>query len=80
VDDKAVGDLGHLRDGADGSANLSVVIRTAVCTPSAVVIGTGGAITVDSVPAEEWEETELKVLALLRGYARTVTAGSSPTG
>lgn len=51
--------------GADGSADLRVVIRTAVCTPGAVTVGTGGAITWLSDPEDEWEETELKVRAVV---------------
>jgi para-aminobenzoate synthetase len=55
--------------GADGSADLSVVIRTAVCTPENVTIGVGGAITVASDPLAEYEETQLKAKALLQAYA-----------
>ncbi|MGZ4451447.1 MAG: chorismate-binding protein [Nocardioides sp.] len=58
--------------GADGSVDLSVVIRTAVCTPEGVTIGTGGAIVWDSVPADEYDETMLKARALLEAYAATL--------
>jgi para-aminobenzoate synthetase len=61
------GALGVL--GADGSVDLSVIIRTAVCTPDGVTIGTGGAIVWDSVPEEEYAETMLKARVLLEAYA-----------
>jgi len=63
------GALGVL--GADGSIDLSVVIRTAVCTPDGVTVGTGGAIVWDSVPEEEYAETMLKARVLLEAYAAT---------
>jgi para-aminobenzoate synthetase len=55
--------------GADGSADLRVVIRTAVCTPEGVTLGTGGAITWASDPQSEWEETRLKARAVLAAHA-----------
>jgi len=55
--------------GADGSADLSVVIRTAVCTPDGVMIGVGGAIVWASDPIAEYDETMLKARALLEAYA-----------
>ena len=58
--------------GADGSIDLSVVIRTAVCARAGVTIGTGGAIVWDSVPEEEYDETMLKARALLEAYAAVV--------
>jgi para-aminobenzoate synthetase len=61
------GALGIL--GADGSIDLSVVIRTAVCTTDGVTIGTGGAIVWDSVPDDEYAETMLKAGVLLEAYA-----------
>ncbi|MGA8245587.1 MAG: chorismate-binding protein, partial [Nocardioides sp.] len=48
------GALGYF--GADGSVDLSVVIRTAVATPGRLTAGTGGAITLDSDPVAELEE------------------------
>lgn len=44
----------------DGAAELSVVIRTAVVTPTAVTIGAGGAVVLDSDPAAEHDEMLLK--------------------
>lgn len=51
--------------GADGSADLAMVIRSIVLTPRGASIGTGGGITALSVPEEEVEETRVKARALL---------------
>jgi para-aminobenzoate synthetase len=56
--------------GLDGSADLSVVIRTLVWTPTCVTLGAGGAITVQSDPEAEWEEMLLKAQPLLRALAQ----------
>ncbi|MFI7065894.1 aminodeoxychorismate synthase component I [Kribbella sp. NPDC050124] len=61
------GVLGYLT--LDGRANLSVVIRTAVLTPSETVIGTGGAIVLDSDPVAEYDEMVLKATAAVGGDA-----------
>jgi para-aminobenzoate synthetase component 1 len=45
---------------------LNVAIRTFWFDDGQVHLGTGGAITWDSTPAGEWEETELKARRLLR--------------
>lgn len=55
--------------GLDGSADLSIVIRTLVWTPECVTLGAGGAITVQSDPEAEWEEMLLKAQPLLRALA-----------
>ncbi|WJK38538.1 aminodeoxychorismate synthase component I [Solwaraspora sp. WMMA2056] len=60
------GALGYL--GVDGGADLSIVIRTAVLTGDGVTIGTGGAVVLDSDPADEYDETMLKARALLVAY------------
>lgn len=49
----------------NGCADLSIVIRTLVCTPSATTFGVGGAIVADSDPEGEFEETMVKARALL---------------
>jgi para-aminobenzoate synthetase component 1 len=46
--------------------DLNVAIRTFWFEEGEVHLGTGGAVTWDSDPAGEWEETELKARRLLR--------------
>lgn len=51
--------------GADGRADLGVVIRSLVGAPDGTWwLGTGGGITVDSDVAEEWAETRVKAARL----------------
>jgi anthranilate/para-aminobenzoate synthase component I len=61
------GALGYL--GADGSAEFGMIIRTLIFQRTAeghdVSLGIGGGITIDSEPAAELAETELKAKALL---------------
>jgi para-aminobenzoate synthetase component 1 len=57
------GAFGYL--GVDGSADLAMVIRSIVLTPSGASIGTGGGITALSDADEEIEETRVKARALL---------------
>jgi para-aminobenzoate synthetase component I len=57
------GTFGYL--GVDGSADLAMVIRSIVLTPSGASIGTGGGITALSDADEEIEETRVKARALL---------------
>jgi para-aminobenzoate synthetase len=60
------GALGYL--GVDGRADLSVVIRTAVMTPDETVVGAGGAIVLDSVAEDEYDEMLLKATAAVSGF------------
>ncbi|MCM3886690.1 aminodeoxychorismate synthase component I [Frankia sp. R82] len=62
------GTLGYF--GYNGSADLSIVIRTAVFWRDTVLIGAGGAIVLDSDPVDEYEEMLLKARAVLRDPAR----------
>lgn len=57
------GVLGYF--GADGSADLGMVIRSVVFKGNQVRIGVGGGITADSEPLAEVAETQLKAGAML---------------
>ncbi|MCB4208445.1 chorismate-binding protein [Arthrobacter sp. UM1] len=50
----------------DGSADLSVVIRSLEVSGGRMRLGLGGAITVDSEPAAEWDEVRAKSRGVLR--------------
>lgn len=65
------GSIGYLS--LCGSADLNVVIRTAVIRGRGVTIGVGGAIVALSQPEEEYNEILLKGQALMRSLALTVT-------
>jgi para-aminobenzoate synthetase len=64
--------------GLDGSVDLSIVIRTIVMRPGATTIGAGGAIVMQSDPADEFEEILLKARAPMSAIARVVTGSDSP--
>jgi para-aminobenzoate synthetase len=64
------GVLGFLA--VNGTADLSVVIRTLVAAPDGVTIGAGGAIVAGSDPAAELEEMVLKARALLDAVGGTL--------
>ncbi|MFD0804260.1 anthranilate synthase component I family protein, partial [Streptomonospora algeriensis] len=59
------GALGYLSH--QGTADLSVVIRTAVRRGPDLAVGAGGAVVLDSVPAEEYAEMLLKAAVPLSG-------------
>jgi para-aminobenzoate synthetase component I len=54
--------------------DLNVAIRTFWVEDDQLHLGTGGGITWDSDPADEWEETELKARRLLRVASGSVHA------
>jgi para-aminobenzoate synthetase component 1 len=49
--------------GAAGDLDLAIAIRTATVADGRLSLWVGGGIVVDSDPAEEWEETEVKARA-----------------
>jgi para-aminobenzoate synthetase len=63
--------------GADGSTDLSIVIRTIVMRPGRTTIGAGGAIVMQSDPEEEFDEILLKARAPMAAIARTVTGSEA---
>jgi para-aminobenzoate synthetase len=66
------GALGFLA--ANGTADLSVVIRTLVAAPDGIAIGAGGAIVAASEPRAELEEMLLKARALLEAVGGALQA------
>jgi para-aminobenzoate synthetase len=67
------GALGFLA--VNGTADLSVVIRTLVASPEGHTIGAGGAIVAASDPEAELEEMLLKARPLLETVGGTLEAG-----
>ncbi len=61
------GSLGWLDDA--GAMDLNIVIRTLVVRGGRAVCGVGGAVTADSDPAAEWQETLDKSAALAHAVA-----------
>jgi anthranilate/para-aminobenzoate synthase component I len=64
------GALGFLA--VNGTADLSVVIRTLVASRDGVTIGAGGAIVAGSEPEAELDEMLLKARALLEAVGGTL--------
>lgn len=58
------GALGYISP--DGDMDFNVIIRSAICKNGALYYNAGGAITADSDPLDEWEETLVKAAAILR--------------
>jgi para-aminobenzoate synthetase len=67
------GALGFLS--VNGTADLSVVIRTLVSAAGGLTIGAGGAIVAGSAPEAELEEMLLKARPLLEAVGGTLEAG-----
>jgi para-aminobenzoate synthetase len=57
--------------GLSGSTDLSIVIRTIVCTQKDVTVGVGGAIVALSDPEDEIDEMILKSKALVHALSKT---------
>ncbi|MBE8970285.1 aminodeoxychorismate synthase component I [Nostocales cyanobacterium LEGE 12452] len=70
------GAIGFL--GLNGSADLNIVIRTAVLTPNQTSIGIGGGIIALSEPEMEFQETLLKAKALIDALLLTMHGTSEP--
>jgi para-aminobenzoate synthetase len=65
--------------GVNGTADLSVVIRTLVASPDGLTIGAGGAIVAGSDPQAEVAEMLLKARPLLETVGGTLEAGRELT-
>lgn len=57
-----------------GELDLNVVIRTVIKRGARLTFHTGGAVTADSIPAEEYQETLDKACALVRAIEMTRAA------
>jgi para-aminobenzoate synthetase len=67
------GALGFLS--VNGTADLSIVIRTLVASPQGLTVGAGGAIVAASDPEAELEEMLIKARPLLEAVGGTLAAG-----
>ncbi|MBV9463585.1 MAG: aminodeoxychorismate synthase component I, partial [Verrucomicrobiae bacterium] len=69
------GSIGYF---AGGAGHWSIAIRTMLCAEGAATFSVGGAITADSTPESEYEETWDKASALLKVSGRSVAAEAIP--
>ncbi|WAC05293.1 MAG: anthranilate synthase component I [Methanoregula sp.] len=67
------GAVGYI--GFDKNLEFAIAIRTVILQGSRAFIQVGAGIVADSVPANEWNETESKAAAMLRAIER---AGAAP--
>jgi len=58
------GAVGYL--GFNGDMDLAIAIRTAVVKDGTLFVQAGAGIVADSVPDNEWKETQNKALAIVR--------------
>jgi para-aminobenzoate synthetase len=70
------GVLGFLS--VNGTADLSIVIRTLVASPDGLTLGAGGAIVAASEPDAEHDEMVLKARAVLEAVGGTLVDGGAP--
>src|SRR5262249_11588770 len=70
------GALGFLR--VNGTADLSIVIRTLVASPDGLQIGAGGAIVAASDPEAEHDEMLLKARAVLAAVGGSIAPELTP--
>lgn len=70
------GALGYIGAG-DARMDLAITIRTCVIANGVASVQAGGGIVHDSVPANEWEETENKARAMLTAIGRVRAAAAT---